>query len=171
MQVLRPRDPPSRVYFCSWLLQSVFEGEIDPQLTFYSDEAWFHLQRYINTQNNRYWSSQNPYLTHEVPPHSVKVGVWCVIIARRIVVPVIFSEIINCEWYLRVEGQHFQYLLWWVNCGYFIPNIIGREACWFICKIRMRLAAGGEPVVVKRKAVELVNKVKIVPVYFICTRR
>jgi hypothetical protein len=52
--VLQPRNPASRVYFCIWFLQSVVEGEIDPQLTFFSDEAWLHLQEYINTQNNHY---------------------------------------------------------------------------------------------------------------------
>jgi hypothetical protein len=54
MRAFQPRDPASRVHFCSWFLQSVVEGEIDPQLTFFLDEAWFHLQRYINTQNNRF---------------------------------------------------------------------------------------------------------------------
>jgi hypothetical protein len=80
MHVLQPR---------SWFLQSVVEGEIDRQLTFFSDEAWFHLQGYIKTQNNRDWSSQDPHLTHEVPLHPVKVGVWCAASAR-IVVPVFF---------------------------------------------------------------------------------
>jgi hypothetical protein len=72
-----------------FVLQSVIEGEIDPQLTFFSDEAWFHLQGYINTQNNRHWSSQNPHLTHEALLHRVKVGVWCAVNAR-IVGPVFF---------------------------------------------------------------------------------
>jgi hypothetical protein len=54
MNSLQPRDPSSRVHFCSWFLQSVVEGEIDPQLAFLSDEAWFRLQEYINMQNNRY---------------------------------------------------------------------------------------------------------------------
>jgi transposase len=53
IHALQPHDPASRVRFCNWFLQSV----IDPQLTFFSDEAWFHLQGYINTQNNRYWNS------------------------------------------------------------------------------------------------------------------
>jgi hypothetical protein len=103
---LQPRDPASGVYFCSWLLQSVI-GETNRPLAFFSDEAWFHLQGYINTQNNRYWSSQNPHLTHEVQPHLVKVGVWCAV-SPRIAVPVFFNETINCERYLRAEGQHFQ---------------------------------------------------------------
>jgi hypothetical protein len=85
---LQPRDPCSRVHFCSWFLPSVVVGEIDPQLTFFSAEAWFHLQGYVNTQNNRYLSSQNPHLTHEVPFHPVRVGVCFVASARRIVGPV-----------------------------------------------------------------------------------
>jgi hypothetical protein len=41
----------------------------------------------------------------------VKVGVWCAVSARRIVVPVFFDETINLEKYLHVEGQRFQHLL------------------------------------------------------------
>jgi hypothetical protein len=54
IHVLQPHNPASKVHFCNSFLQSVIEGEIDPQLTFISDEAWFHLQGYINTQNNYY---------------------------------------------------------------------------------------------------------------------
>jgi hypothetical protein len=35
-----------------------------------------------------------------------------------------------------------------VNWNYFIPNVIGRQACCFIGKIRMRLAASSAPVAV-----------------------
>jgi hypothetical protein len=84
IHALQSRDPANRVHFCCWFLQSVIEGEIYPQLIFSSDEARFRLQGYINTQNNRYWNSQNPHLTHEVPLHAVKVGVWCAVSARRI---------------------------------------------------------------------------------------
>jgi hypothetical protein len=53
---------------------------------------------------------------------------------------------------LHVEGQHFQHLLWSVNCNYIIPNVIGQYEYWFIGKIRMFLAADGAPVAVKRRA-------------------
>jgi hypothetical protein len=55
-------------------------------------------------QNNHYWGSQNPHLTHKVLLHPVKDG------ARWIVVPA-FNETIHYKSYLRVEGQHFQHLL------------------------------------------------------------
>jgi hypothetical protein len=59
-------------------------GILDPQLLFFSDEAWFHLHRRVNFQINGYWSSLNPKL---VP----NVGVWCATSANRITGPT-FSE-------------------------------------------------------------------------------
>jgi hypothetical protein len=70
--------------------KSVVEGEIDQQLTLFSDEAWFHLQQHINTQKNRYWSLQNPHLTHEVLLHRVKFGILCALSARRIIIKPVF---------------------------------------------------------------------------------
>jgi hypothetical protein len=81
----------------------VVEGEISPQLIFFSDEAWSHLQGYVNMQNNHDWRSQNPHVTHKVLFHPVKVVVWCAVNAR-IVVPVFFIETVNFKRYLRVEG-------------------------------------------------------------------
>jgi hypothetical protein len=63
----------------------VVEGEINLEFTFFSDEAWFHLQGYLNTQINRYWSSNNAHLTNEDLLHQVKVGIWYAVFARRIV--------------------------------------------------------------------------------------
>jgi hypothetical protein len=64
-------------------------------LTFFSGEAWFHLQGYINKENNHYWSSQNPHLSHKARLYPVKVGVWCALSARKIVGHVFFKETIN----------------------------------------------------------------------------
>jgi hypothetical protein len=85
IHALQQRDSANRVLFCGWFLQSFVEAEVNPQLTFFSNEAWFYLQGYINMQNNRYWSSQNPHVIHEILLHLVKFGVWCAVSARRIV--------------------------------------------------------------------------------------
>jgi hypothetical protein len=66
----------------------------------------------------------------------------------------------RCEECLRVEGQHFQHLLRSVSCNYFIPNVIGQKAYWFIGKIRTRFATGGELVAMKRMAVNQSLKVR-----------
>jgi hypothetical protein len=97
---LQPHDPSSRAHFCVWFPQYVVEAEIALQLTFFSDEEWIHLQGYINMQNNRYWSSQNPRLTYKVLLHPVKVGVWCALSAGRIVVLVFFNETIAKDIYM-----------------------------------------------------------------------
>jgi hypothetical protein len=80
-------------------------GEIDPQLTFLSDEAWFYLLGYTNMKNNWYWRSMNLHLTYEVLLHPVEVGIWCTVSAR-IVEPVSFNKTINCERHVEVTvGQ------------------------------------------------------------------
>jgi hypothetical protein len=75
VQVIEECDCGRRTHFCNWFLQAVYDGVLDPELTFFTDEAWFHLSGYINAQNNRYWSSINPKQTSEVPLHDQKIGV------------------------------------------------------------------------------------------------
>jgi hypothetical protein len=64
--------------------------EADPRMldvTFFLDEAWFHLTSYVNSQNTRIWSKENPHAAHETPLHPVKIGVWCAVSRHRIVGP------------------------------------------------------------------------------------
>jgi hypothetical protein len=88
------------MHFCNWFLQAVHDGVLDPKLTFFTDEAWFHLSGYINAQNNRYWSSINLKQTFEVPLHDQKISVWCAITDSRIVGPIFFENTINSERYV-----------------------------------------------------------------------
>jgi hypothetical protein len=81
VQVIEESDDERRMYFCSLFLQAVHDGVLDPKVTFFTDEACFHLSGYINAQNNRYWSSINLRQTFEVPLHNQKIGVWCAITA------------------------------------------------------------------------------------------
>jgi hypothetical protein len=108
MHALQLHDPSGGVHFCNWFLQSVFEGEIGLHLTFFPDEAWFHLREYINMQNNHYWSSQNPHLTHEVPLHLVKVGVWCAVNARLLDLCFLMKQLIVKDMYMSFSGNSFQ---------------------------------------------------------------
>jgi hypothetical protein len=124
IHALQPCNPASRFYFCSLYLQSVVKGEINPQLTFFSEDT-FRLLWYINTQNNCYWSPLNPHLTHEVLSHPVKVGFWCAVSAR-IVVSVFFNETVNFKRYLCVEGKHFHTScdLWIVTTSFWTLSVI-----------------------------------------------
>ena len=69
----------------------VEEGRFDPLLYFMLDEAWFHLSEYVNSQNTRYWSSENPHVIHETPLHDLKIGVWCAVSGTNVVDPIFLN--------------------------------------------------------------------------------
>jgi hypothetical protein len=60
---IKPVDYEERVRFCNWFINHVH----DPKLTFFTDEANFNLSGYVNSQNNKYWSSENPHALFNFP--------------------------------------------------------------------------------------------------------
>jgi hypothetical protein len=56
-----------------WFQESVLSGLLDPELMFYSDEAWFTFG-YTNNQNNRYLGTEISYAVYELPLHDSKAG-------------------------------------------------------------------------------------------------
>jgi hypothetical protein len=90
-----------RVYFCNWFFQSVHDGEDDPQLVFFfSDEAWFSLRGEVNSQNNQYWSAENPRFIHKLPLHYERTGIWCATSVRRITGPIFYDNTVNSARYV-----------------------------------------------------------------------
>jgi hypothetical protein len=61
---LKPVDAPQSIRFCKWMLKNVHDGLVDPQLLFITDEAYFHLSGYVNSQSTRIWSDENPHAVH-----------------------------------------------------------------------------------------------------------
>ena len=68
--------------------------------TFFTDEAWFHLSGYTNTQNSITWATENLYETFEKPLHDQKIGVWCVLFRSRIIGLIFFDSIVNSDRYI-----------------------------------------------------------------------
>lgn len=68
----------------------------------FSDEAWFTLNRFINSQNNHMWSTKNPDATIEAPLHPQKVGVWCALSASKIIGLIFFNNTITTAVYLDI---------------------------------------------------------------------
>ncbi|PSN33354.1 hypothetical protein C0J52_27713 [Blattella germanica] len=89
---LLPPDSVARIEFCRWFQQSVYDGSLDPGLTFFSDEAWFTLNGRVNSQNNRYWGQEIPHEFHEIPLHDEIIEVWCAVSASRIIGQMFFEE-------------------------------------------------------------------------------
>jgi hypothetical protein len=78
---------------------------LNPNVNFFTEEAWFHLSGYSNAQKHMYWSSINLRLTFEVHIHDQKIGVQCAIIATQIIRPVSFEQTVN-------SAQHVHDILW-----------------------------------------------------------
>jgi hypothetical protein len=100
VQELKPANHDKWICYCEWFKSFIQTNTVDIlDITFFADEAWFHLSGYVNTQNSRLWSSENPYAVHEKPLHGQKLGVWVVISRGRIVGPLFFEEIVNSKRY------------------------------------------------------------------------
>jgi hypothetical protein len=58
VQELHANDFLLRAEYCHWFLNRFDDGLLEK--TFFADEAWFHLRGYVNSQNMRNWSTENP---------------------------------------------------------------------------------------------------------------
>lgn len=96
---LLPADPARRLHYCTWYRQFTRNNIARLDTIFFSDEAWFSLNGYVNSQNYRWWSSVNPYGHIEAPLHSEKIGVWCALSRKRLVGPIFFTTTITAEVY------------------------------------------------------------------------
>ena len=91
-QKLTPKNMEDRVVFCCWCLQQCQASGAFADNVRYSDEAHFHLDGRINTQNNRYWATTAPDLVEERPLHSLKCTAWCALSASGIIGPFWFED-------------------------------------------------------------------------------
>ncbi len=63
------------------------------------------MDGYINSQNYRTWSAENPHEYCKAGLHPPKVGVWCAIIWRWIVGPIFFTTTITSDMYADILMQ------------------------------------------------------------------
>ncbi|KDR23996.1 hypothetical protein L798_07935 [Zootermopsis nevadensis] len=77
MHELKEPDKGKRLQYCEWFRELVRDGVGILDNIFFTDEAWFHLSGYVNSQNSRFWSSDNPQVFHEVPLKSEDWSVVC----------------------------------------------------------------------------------------------
>lgn len=81
---IRNEKYTSVIEFCRWdLIRFIF-----------TEEIWFHLSRYIDALNNRYWNSIILRQNSEVAFHDLKTGVLCIIVAIQIVDPHILNRLL-----------------------------------------------------------------------------
>jgi len=63
IDALKELDPFPEIQFCSW---SVYDGNVEPHLVFFCNEACFASCGEVNSRNSRYWSAENLGLVHEL---------------------------------------------------------------------------------------------------------
>lgn len=113
VQELNENDFAARRQFCETFLGMVEENEELVHNLWMSDEAHFHLSGFVNKQNFRYWSDQNPHQIHQQPLHSAKVTVWCAMSSSGIIGPYFFenergqSVTVNAERYSEMLRLFF----------------------------------------------------------------
>jgi len=74
VQELFPVDRGRRLDYCVWYRAFTRNNIRRLDYVFFSDEAWFSLNGYVNSQNYRWWSSENPYGHNKTPLHPQKLG-------------------------------------------------------------------------------------------------
>ena len=79
------RDPDFQAYinFCTFLCQ--FMAQEGPDMLFMSDECWFQLNGYVNSQNCRIWGREPPNVHVQVALDPQKVGVWAALSRQRVI--------------------------------------------------------------------------------------
>jgi hypothetical protein len=85
--------------YCCWFQTLTADNPGILDYTLLSDEVWFHLSGYINSQNTHLWASENPHALHEEPLHSQKVNMFCALSQQCIIGPIFFDTTVTSAIY------------------------------------------------------------------------
>ena len=108
VQPLKDASQDTRKEFAIKTIEMLQRKEIDHNKIWFSDEAHFWLDGYVNVQNFRIWGTENPRAKIEKPLHPLKVTVWCALSASGIIGPFFFDTTVGQDNYL--EMLHSQFL-------------------------------------------------------------
>ncbi|GFS60271.1 uncharacterized protein TNCV_2827491 [Trichonephila clavipes] len=94
---------------------------------FFSDEAHFWLNGYVNKQNCSIWSEANSQVYVETPLHPEKLTVWCALWAGGIIGPYFFKK--DDGHNVTVNGDRYRAMI----TNFFIPELNNNDvqALWF----------------------------------------
>jgi hypothetical protein len=81
-----------RVALCGPFLQFLQGNPAVLQNIWFTDEAYFHLDDYVNKQNMQICTTENPDKVTEVPLHTKRCIVWCAVSATGVVGPLYFAN-------------------------------------------------------------------------------
>ncbi|GBM34998.1 hypothetical protein AVEN_240360-1 [Araneus ventricosus] len=82
------------------ILKMIDNEGFDVGCIWFTDEAHFHLNGFVNKQSWRFWGSENPHLCEEKPLHLPEVTGWVAVCSRGIIGPFFLRETISSERYI-----------------------------------------------------------------------
>ena len=91
-QKLTAQDKFARVEMCNWFNNKMEEYEDWINNVWFSDEAHFHLDGYVNSKNCVFWGTKLPQAVLQRPLHSSKVTAWYAINSKTIIRPYWFED-------------------------------------------------------------------------------
>ncbi|GFT38573.1 putative DD41D transposase [Trichonephila clavipes] len=124
---IHQNDHQARRRFVEWAQNEIDVVPDFHKRNFFSDEAHFWLNGYVNKQNCRIWSETNPQVYVEAPLHPEKLTVWCALWAGAIIGPYFFK---NDESHnVTVNGVRYRAMI----TNLFIPELNNPDVqeLWF----------------------------------------
>ncbi|GFX89723.1 putative DD41D transposase [Trichonephila clavipes] len=120
-------DHQARRRFVEWAQNEIAVVPDFHKRILYSDEAHFWLNGYVNKQNCRIWSEDNPQMYVETPLHPEKLTVWCALWASGIIGPYFFKN--DEDHNVTVNGDRYRAMI----TNYFIPELNNHDVLelWF----------------------------------------
>lgn len=124
---MKPHDLPQRLTFGEWALAKLEEDPFFYRKIVFSDEAHFWLNGYVNKQNCRIWSEDQPEALQELPMHPKKVTVWCGLWAGGIIGPYFFKGDDGRN--ITVNGERYRVMI----DDFFMPKMeeLDMPDMWF----------------------------------------
>jgi hypothetical protein len=90
-----------------------------------NDEAYFHLNGYMNKQKRYVWASVHSHDIMQTPLHTEKHTAWCALPNWGIVGPIFFYHTVTADHYLHVHQDEFLPSL--VNFG---ETFFNQDGAW-----------------------------------------
>ncbi|GBO33133.1 hypothetical protein AVEN_103551-1 [Araneus ventricosus] len=94
-----------RFDFANEILTMIDNEGFDFGYIWFTDEAHFHLNGFVNKPNWRFWGSENPHLCEDKPLYSPKVTAWVAVCSRGIISPFFIRGTISSERYITILEQ------------------------------------------------------------------
>ena len=120
-------DHQARRRFVKWAQNEIAVVPDFHKQIFFSDEAHFWLNGYVNKQNCRIWSEDNPQVYVKTPLHPEKMTVWCALWAGGIIGPYFFKN--DDGQNVTVNGDRYRAMI----TNIFIPELNNHDVqeLWF----------------------------------------